>query len=376
MTHLVSPPNSEYEGHAAALEAMITAGKPEMEFRTYFTVNPWILSLTFGYGEGAVFSEYELAPGQRPDHLLLGGRSRVVEVTLVELKRPSAGLLKANGSMTEALNNAVSKTVQRQSLLVEGEAHYLPLFTRQIDALVSRRRAHFKGVIDPLIEMKLRLPLEDYHVKSKIVIGMRGQQSEEERRFRASFHQPGAYIEIVPFDRILDYLRYPPHEAQTIEWLPARKAERRAYWEEEHRKRSDVVLVVPVHDKELSYRSWRGTEGRFWARIFEGQAGTVALLTDIPYGAARPSVTNNIERAAQCTCERFGLDARAITFVEHYDNRDERLALNFVSAWEPEIFDQVTFEVLPSRPGEGFARPKWVEMTKSDVERLVGGNLP
>jgi hypothetical protein len=331
MTHLVFPPNSEYERHAAVLEAMIAADKPEMEFRTYFTVNPWILSLTFGYGEGAVFSEYELAPGQRPDHLLLGGRSRFVEVTLVELKRPSARLLKTNGSMTEALNNAVSKTVQRQSLLVEGEAHYLPLFTRQIDDLVSRRRAHFKGVIDPLIEMKLRLPLEDYHVKSKIVIGTRGRESQEERRFRASFHQPGASIEIVPFDRVLDYLRYPPHEAQTIEWFPAWKAQRRAYWEEERRKRSHLVFVVPVHDEELAYRSRGGAEGRFWVRIFEGAAGTVVLLTDIPYGEARPSVTNNVERVAQCVCERFGLVGREVTFVEHYDNRDERLALSLMS---------------------------------------------
>jgi hypothetical protein len=130
---------------------MIAADRPEMEFRTYFTVNPWILSLTFGYGEGAVFSEYELAPGQRPDHLLLGGRSSSADVTLVELKRPSAGLLKSNGSMTEPLNNAISKTVQRQTLLVEGKQHYIPLFRRQIDDLVSQRRAHFKGVVDPLI---------------------------------------------------------------------------------------------------------------------------------------------------------------------------------------------------------------------------------
>jgi hypothetical protein len=278
--------------------------------------------------------------------------------------------------MTEALNNAVSKTVQRQSLLVEGKAHYLSLFTRQIDDLVSRRRAHFEGVLDRLVEMKLRLPLEDYHVKSKIVIGTRGQQSEEERRFRASLHEPGAYIEIVPFDRILDYLRYPPHEAQTIEWLPARKAERRAYWEEECRKRSDLVFVLPVHDKELFYRSWRGTEGRFWARIFDGPAGTVALLTDIPYGEAMSNVTYNVERAAQCVCERFGLDAHAVIFVEHDDSRDERLARSFAFAEEPEIFNQVTFEVLPSRPAEGFSRPKWAKMAKSDVERLVGGNLP
>ena len=90
----------------------------------------------------------------------------------------------------------------------------------------------------------------------------------------------------------------------------------------------------------------------------------------------QPSVTNNIEQVAQCTCERFGLDARAITFVEHYDNRDERLALNFVFAEKPETFDQVTFEVLPSRSGERLARPKWVEMTRPDVERLVVGNLP
>jgi antiviral defense system Shedu protein SduA len=376
MTHLVFPPKSEYESHATALEAIIAADRPEMEFRTYFTVNPWILSLAFGHGEGAVFSEYELAPGQRPDHLLLGGRSRLAYVTLIELKLPSAGLLKANGSMTESLNNAISKTVQRRTLLVEGEQHYLSIFTRQIDDLVSGRRAHFKGVVDRFIGSKLRLPLEDYHVWAKIIIGSRGRQSEEERRFRGSYFDPAGNVEIVPFDRVLDFLRYPPHEAQTIEWLPARKAERRAYWEEERRKRSDIVFVVPVHDEELSYRSWRGTEGRFWARIFEGPAGTVALLTDIPYGDARPSVTNNIERAAQCVCERFGLEGRAITFVEHYDNRDERLALNFVSAWKPETFDQVTFEVLPSRPGERFARPKWVEMTKSDIERLVGGNLP
>jgi hypothetical protein len=183
-------------------------------------------------------------------------------------------------------------------------------------------------------------------------------------------------VEIVPYDRILDFLRYPPHEAQTIEWLPARKAERRAYWEEERRKRSDLVFVVPVHDEELAYRSWQGTEGRFWARIFKGSAGTVALLTDIPYGEAMPNVTYNVERAAQCVCERCGLDAHAVTFVEHYDNRDERLARSFAFAEEPEIFNQVTFEVLPSLPGEGFARPKWAKMDKSDVERLVGGNLP
>jgi hypothetical protein len=376
MTHLVFPPHSEYERHAAALEGMITADKLEMEFRTYFTVNPWILSLTFGYGEGAVFSEYELAPGQRPDHLLLGGRSRSVDVTLVELKRPSAGLLKANGSMTEFLNNAISKTVQRQSLLLEGKQHYLSLFTRQIDDLVSRRRAHFKGVIDRLIGSKLRLPLEDYHVNAKIVIGTRGRESEEERRFRRSFHYPGAYIEIVPFDRVLDFLRHPPHEAQTIEWLPAWKAALRARYEGERRLRSDEVLAVPTYDEELSYRSLWGTEGRFRARIFEGPAGTVALLTDIPYGAARPSVTNNVERAAQRVCGQFGLDGRAITFIEHYDNRDERFALSFGFGEEPEIFHQATFEVLPSHPGEGFARPRWVEMVKPDVERLVGGGLP
>jgi hypothetical protein len=355
---------------------MIAADRPEMEFRTYLTVNPWILSLAFGHGEGAVFSEYELAPGQRPDHLLLGGRSNSADVTLVELKRPSAGLLQAKGSMTEPLNNAISKTMQRRMLLVEGKQHYIPLFRRQIDDLVSKRRAHFKGVVDPLIEQKLRLPFEDYHVRAKIVIGSRARESEEERRFRRSYYDPAVgNVEIVPYDRILDFLRYPPHEAQTIEWLPARKAERRAYWEEERRKRSDLVFVVPVHDEELSYRSWRGTEGRFWARIFDGPAGTVALLTDIPYGEARPSVTNNIERAAQCVCERFGLEGRTITFIEHYDNRDERLALDFFS-WQPEIFSQVTFEVFPSHLREGFARPKWVEMTKSDAERLVGGDLP
>jgi Domain of unknown function (DUF4263) len=376
MTHLIFPPNSEFERHAAVLEAMIAADRPEMEFRAYFTVNPWILSLTFGYGEGAVFSEYELAPGQRPDHLLLGGRSNIVDVTLVELKRPSAGLLNTKGSMTEALNNAVSKTVQRQSLLVKGEEHYRALFTRQIDDLVNGRRAHFKGVVDRFIEQKLRLPLEDYHVKSKIVIGTRGRESEEERRFHASFHHPGAYIEIVPFDRVLDYLRYPPHEAQTIEWLPARKAELRARYEEERRQRSHLVLAVAMHDEELSYRNWRGSEGRFWARTFTGPGGIVALLTDIPYGEGMPDITHNVERAAQCVCERFGLEARAVTFVEYYDNRDERLARSFGFGGEPETFHQVTFEDLPSRPGEVFGKPKWVEMPKSDVERLVGGSLP
>jgi hypothetical protein len=329
-----------------------------------------------GHGEGAVFSEYELAPGQRPDHLLLGGRSFSADVTLVELKWPSAGLLKANGSMTESLNNAISKTVQRQSLLLEGKQHYLSLFTRQIDDLVSRRRAHFKGVIDRLIGSKLRLPLEDYHVRAKIMIGSRGRQSEEERRFRGSFYHPAGNIEIVPFDRVLDFLRYPPHEAQTIEWLPARKAELRARYEEERRQRSDVVLAVPTHDEELSYRSVWGKEGRFQAKIFEGPAGTVALLTDIPYGEAMPYIAYNVERAAQCVCERFGLEGCAITFVEHYDNRDERLARSFGFGGDPETFHQVTFQILSPHPGEGFAQPKWVDMAKSDVERLVGGGLP
>jgi Shedu protein SduA, C-terminal len=361
MTHLVFPPHSEYEGHAAALEALIAADRREMEFRTYFTVNPWILSLMFGYGEGAVFSEYELAPGQRPDHLLLWGRSNSAHVTIVELKRPSARLLNAKGLMTEALNNAVTKTVQRQSLLVKGEEHYRSLFTTQIDDLVNQRRAHFKGVVDRFVDQKLRLPLEDYHVNSKIVIGTRGRESEEERRFRVSFHYPGAYIEIVPFDRILDCLHHPPYIGRTGKVGPRTR-----------------VLAVAVHDEDLSYRTWEGPEGRFRARTFAGPGGIVALLTDIPYGEdgkTIPYLTYNVERAAQCVCERFGLDGRAITVVEHYDNV-ERLARGFGLSGEPETFHQVTFEVLPSRPGEVFGKPKWVEMTKSDVERLVGGGLP
>jgi hypothetical protein len=68
------------------------------------------------------------------------------------------------------------------------------------------------------------------------------------------------------------------------------------------------VLAVAVHDEELSYRTWEGTEGRFRARTFAGPGGIVALLTDIPYGEdgkTMPYLTYNVERAAQCVCERF-----------------------------------------------------------------------
>jgi hypothetical protein len=374
--HLIFPQHTEYEKYAADLESMITADTLEMGFRKYFTTHPWILSLVFGHGEGAVFSEYELAPGQRPDHLLLSGRSIGAEVILVELKRPSAKLLKADGSMADALNNAITKTVQRQALLLDGKLHYMPLFTRQLDDLISRRKQHFQGVVDPYIQSKLRFPLEHYTVSGRIVIGSRELQSEEERMFRRSYYHPALNIELVPFDRILDFLRHPPHEAQSLEWLPQLRATRRARYEEERLKRADVVLAVPKCDEELSYPSHSGHEGRFRARIFVGTSRTVVLLTDIPYGTYQPSVTNNIERVVHRVCERFGLSGRGITFIEHYDNRDERLTVNFVFASESETFDQVTFQAADTGPRKLFTKPRWEKLSKADVERLIGGGLP
>ena len=209
--HLTFPPKSQWPVYADKLEKKLKRGDHEVEIRKFLTKHPWILALEFGGGEGAIFSEYRLASNQQPDHLILSGRSHYADITLVELKHPKARLLTAAGnSMTSYMNQALTKTIQRQDILRRRKGYFLSEFNEQIDELLNKRSRPFQGVIDPYIKGKLRLPLYEYKVRSRIVIGRREFETVKEWKYRMSIWDGNNPTEIIPYDRLLERLRLLP----------------------------------------------------------------------------------------------------------------------------------------------------------------------
>lgn len=207
--HLTFPPKSQWRSYADRLERKIKRGDKEVKIRKFLSLNPWILSLAFGMREGVIFSEYRLAANQQPDHLVLSGRSLHAEITIIEMKAPKARILTSNGAMSGHLNQAMTKTIQRQNILNRRQEFFLPQFNQQIDELLNRRSRPYQGVIDPHIKGKLRLPLTQYRVVSKIVIGQRHLETVEEKKYRVSVWDANNPVEIIPYDRLLDHLRAP-----------------------------------------------------------------------------------------------------------------------------------------------------------------------
>ena len=69
----------------------------------------------------------------------------------------------------------------------------------------------------------------------------------------------------------------------------------------------DLIEVVPGR--------WRA--GLYWLRLFHGDSGYVAVITDVP-GNPSCSATNRIEYIADYVIERFGINRNELTLYQIY----------------------------------------------------------
>lgn len=73
---------------------------------------------------------------------------------------------------------------------------------------------------------------------------------------------------------------------------------------------SDYECIFACRDRRLR-------RGRYWLRLYQPGAGTVAIVSEVK-GNIGPSVTRAAERIATALVERFALNPHDLTFIEHY----------------------------------------------------------
>ena len=207
---LHKPPSSEWESVKKEFEEKLANYKSETDLREFLTKYPWILSLAFGSSEGVVFSEYPIDSNNKTDHLVISGRSLYMRVTLVELKRPDAKIATSK-STYKAMTTALMQTDKRMSVINSNPQHFLSDLKKNIIKLADKDSKNpYQGAIHENFFDVIRFDhLDSFTLLAKVIIGRRENETLDEINYRKSKWQSG--IEIMPYNRLLDYLERPPN---------------------------------------------------------------------------------------------------------------------------------------------------------------------
>ena len=123
--------------------------------------------------------------------------------------------------------------------------------------------------------------------------------------------------------------------------------------------------MIPLNDDILEYTDGNGFSARCRIRLEKRPGMTTVVATDISNYERCVSVTNSVELIASAVCEHFDIPRSELVLIEHYDDRSNRVAR---SGQKTERFAWVSFE-----RGED---PTWRHITKEQVEKLLGHELP
>ena len=208
---LIIPTRARWKSIKAEFEKTLTNFKREPEIRMFLTQHPWILSLAFGSGEGAVFSEYRIGAGENTDFLIVNGRSQHLRVTLVELKRPDARILNTKGQMDSAFSNAQGQTILRTNLIENDRQRFLAELKENLLMTADEKsQSPFQGVIhDNFFHVVRFNDLSKFTLTSKIIIGRRENETLAEMKFRNAVFDHK--VEVMPYERLLNLFDDPPH---------------------------------------------------------------------------------------------------------------------------------------------------------------------
>jgi hypothetical protein len=201
------PDKSLWHGFADEIERMISNGCDEPEMLEYFGRNPWILLVMFAHHyEGVCFKEYELCDGERPDFLLVYGRS-FPDVAMIEFKTPQAQMFTKRGTMSPELNVALTAAINRMFVTEVDYDHHFQRLSDQVERLWKNLDRPYQGVFHGHLRTNFTIPFEK-HVKfwSKIIIG-RDSGLKKDAHFREGIGRFLGRIELMTYDSILRILR-------------------------------------------------------------------------------------------------------------------------------------------------------------------------
>jgi hypothetical protein len=120
------------------------------------------------------------------------------------------------------------------------------------------------------------------------------------------------------------------------------------------------------YDRVFLYRGFHGCLSYCWLRIYTAPGQSVVLATEMHENPGT-SITNAAERLAMEVTRTFGLALDALTWIEHYPERQGRNRHPGL----PESFEQVTF----TRTAQSLGSPEWRRLSQAQVEAMLGQPL-
>jgi len=125
-----------------------------------------------------------------------------------------------------------------------------------------------------------------------------------------------------------------------------------------------------MHDEIFHFVGYFGCPSKCRIRWTKRSDKVVVIASQLSEDGGT-SITNRAEHLATEVCQRYGLDADRVVYVEHYpDRRSPGQKLH-----DP-IFDEHFSLVSFHRKGATFSRPQWTRIEKTLVETLIGQPLP
>lgn len=96
-------------------------------------------------------------------------------------------------------------------------------------------------------------------------------------------------------------------------------------------------------------------------KIVKKEDKTIVIATDLFDDNPGTSITEWNTKLAKEICDKNNIDHKNLIFIEHTPKKDTKLSFN------QESFFQVSFDLI----GEKFDNPKWEELKKEEVDKLI-----
>ena len=96
-------------------------------------------------------------------------------------------------------------------------------------------------------------------------------------------------------------------------------------------------------------------------KIVKKQKDTIIIATDLYDENPGTSITEWNTKLAKELCDKYEIDYKQLVYIEHTPYKKTKLSFN------QETFFKVNFEITDDK----FENPKWQELTKEEIDKLL-----